>query len=213
MGFRVVQPGQGHKLGPHTMNVSLVMGRDCGPQAVHCINQCYAVKAFKAYPSVRKSWTGSSQLLRSDPDAYFAAIDKAVGRVRPNLFRIHVSGDFISDDHFHRWARLCAQHSSTQFLAFTKSFHVLPDSLDGYPVNFEIVLSLFPSMVGSPEDIPNRLLGGQYAIAYAGERSEYIGSRYEMDAMASIDCPNACDTCGICWALTDQQLSVNFPIH
>ena len=212
MGFRVVQPGQGHKLGPHTMNVSLVMGRDCGPQAVHCINQCYAVKAFKAYPSVRKSWTGSSQLLRSDPDAYFAAIDKAVGRVRPNLFRIHVSGDFISDDHFRRWANLCGKHRETNFLAFTKSFSYLPDSLDGYPVNFEIVLSLFPSMVGSPEDIPDRLLG-QYAIAYAGKRSEYVGSRYERDAMASIDCPNACDTCGICWALTDQQLSVNFPIH
>jgi len=67
-------------------------------------------------------------------------------------------------------------------------------------------------MVGSAEDIPDRLLG-QYAIAYAGDREEYIGSRYEMDAMRSIDCPGECDTCGICWALTDQQLSVNFPIH
>jgi hypothetical protein len=211
MGFSVVQPGQGHKLGKRTMNCSLIMGRDCGPASKHCIVKCYAVKAWM-YPSVRKSWTGSSELLRSDPDAYFNAIDTAVGKVSPHLFRIHVSGDFISLDHLNRWADLCGKHRQTNFLAFTKSFSYLPDSLDGYPVNFEIVLSLFPSMVGTPEDIPDRLLG-QYAIAYAGEREEYIGSRYEIDAHRSLYCPGECDTCGICWALTDQQLSVNFPIH
>jgi len=211
MGFSVVQPGQAHKLGKRTMNCSLIMGRDCGPASKHCIVKCYARKAW-VYPSVRKSWTGSSELLRSDPDAYFNAIDTAVGKVSPHLFRIHVSGDFIDQEHFDRWTDLCDRHRETNFLAFTKSFGFLPDSPDGLPVNFEVVLSLFPSMVGSAEDIPDRLLG-QYAIAYAGDREEYTGSRYEMDAMRSIDCPGECDTCGICWALTDQQLSVNFPIH
>ena len=211
MGFSVGQPGQPSKLGRHVMNVSLVMGRDCGPAAKHCIDDCYAFKAW-IWPSVKKSWTGSSELLRSDPDAYFAAIEGAVSRVRPLMFRIHVSGDFISADHLRRWAELCGNNPQTQFLAFTKSFDHLPNTPAGLPTNLEIVLSMWPSMVDSPEDIPDRLLGG-YAIAFAGERAEYIDTRYEMAAMTSVDCPGACDTCGICWALDDQRKDVNFPLH
>jgi hypothetical protein len=209
MAFTIVQ-GPNHKV--NTPNNSLIMGRDCGPASKHCIRECYPLKAWKAYPSVQVSWKGNSNLLRTDPNAYFGAITRYLNRVHPPLYRIHVSGDFITQDHFDRWVGVAAEYQETGFLAFTKSFPFLPVDSDTLPSNFSVVLSLFPSMVGSPEDIPVELWDS-YPMAYAGDRWDYFGTPYWTRVRDANHCPGKCGSlegeCDTCWVGED----VHFPIH
>ena len=191
-------------------NNSLLMGRDCGPGSKHCIGSCYAVKAFKAYPSVKISWQGNSELLRTKPEEYFGAICNYLTRAQPAMYRIHVSGDFISKAHFGRWVQIAERYPGTSFLAFTKSYRYLPADSNTLPSNFQPVLSLFRSMVGTPEDIPAHLLDS-YPLAFAGGRWEYWDTDYWFRARDAIDCTGICSAkeCSLCW----RGFDVHFPIH
>ena len=138
----VVSPGNS-KLGK-LPNVSLVPGRDCR-NCKACIGTCYAMKAYKAWPSVKANWTENSDLLRTDPDAYFTEVRAYLTRTSPVLFRIHVAGDFVSLDHILDWVLVAQDYPSVRFLAFTKSFDLLPDPTE-LPRNLSVVVSLFPGM-------------------------------------------------------------------
>ena len=182
-------------------NVSLVPGRDC-TNCKACISTCYALKAYRAWPTVKANWGANSDLLRSDPDKYFADVRAYLERAQPTLFRIHVAGDFVSLEHVLEWILVALDFPGTRFLAFTKSFDYLPDSPAELPDNLSVVVSLFPSMA-----LPAHL--ESYPIAFAGELTDYATPR----ATDAIDCPGNCETCGVCWSLGKKGLDVSFPFH
>jgi len=196
----IVSPGNS-KLG-RLPNVSLIPGKDC-TNCSKCATSCYALKAFRAYPSVNKSWTDNSETLRNNPAEYFAEVRAYLSRHTPVLFRIHVAGDFITQEHLDQWLEIAKEFPSTRFLAFTKSFAFLPLH-SALPENMSLVVSMWPGMKA-----PARK---GYAIAYAGDAADYQGS-HNKRAAAAVDCPGNCDTCGICWSLAKKGQDVIFPFH
>jgi ferredoxin len=191
-----IYPGN-RKLGNAIPNVSIVPGRDCA-NCDHCVKDCYALKAWKQYPSVRQSWSANSAIWRADP---FRAAQSVVEQLRrkrklPELFRIHVAGEFLNQDHVEAWALVAGEFPSVKFLAFTKmhglDFAVMPE-------NVSIVFSQWPGM---PDESP---AGSPRAWMDDG-----TDERIPDDA---IECPGECESCGACWTLSDIGRDVVFHKH
>lgn len=98
-------------------NVSLVPVKDCG-NCSHCAADCYALKAFRQYPATRAAWQHNSAIFRAG--GYTAIADDIVSQLekRPSrFFRIHVAGDFLSQEHVDLWKVIARRLPSTTFLA------------------------------------------------------------------------------------------------
>ena len=180
-------------------NISTVPVKDCG-DCDHCRADCYALKAWRQYPAVRKAWGGNSKAFRNNPAAAFSQVQdhfaKAYARGKaPRFFRIHVAGDFLDQAYLNNWADIAGNFNETKFLAFTKM------SLDysNVPSNLTIIHSQWP---GRPvtSDIPG-------TRAWVQDGTE---TRIPADA---IECPGLCDDCGMCWDLPDIGKDIFFHSH
>jgi len=159
---------------------------------VPCAKLCYALKAWTQYPAVRAAWMRNLQGVLEG--SFFEQMDAALGRIRKDLFRIHVSGDFESQSYLNEWVRLASRHPDKRFLAFTKQSFNFADC----PDNLRIVWSAWPGWnVEPPEGLP---------VAYVDGLGE---DRIPGDAWR---CSGRCDDCGACWEL-DPGEAVAFPLH
>ena len=63
---------------------------------VPCKNKCYAMKAYRAYPTARNAWNDNLNLYNLNKDEYFASIIKQLKRKKHfDRFRWHSSGDIL----------------------------------------------------------------------------------------------------------------------
>jgi len=185
----------------NTGNFSLTPGRSCSREAcATCLREgCYALKAYKAYPSTRRAWDENTELAEKSVDKLEAYFDKYFSaESAPAFFRVHVAGDFLSRPYAEMWARVAAKHPGTRFLAFTKQW----ENIRGvaFPENFSMVLSGWPG-VEIPAD-----LSAQYSKAYCVETPEEIPAD-------GFHCPGACENCGACWELGKRGIDVYFVKH
>lgn len=178
-------------------NISLIPGRDCGD--VPCKKECYALKAWKAYPSARKAWQGNSRNAHSNPAAYFDAVRTYLTKRQPRFFRWHVAGDFLSQDYLESVNTIASEFPAIRFLAFTKRHDL---DFSNAPANLAIVFSMWPGW-GNPQAA--RDLG--LPIAWMDDGNE---SRIPTDA---IECPGNCESCGMCWNLRKLGRDVTFAKH
>lgn len=179
-------------------NISLIPVKDCA-NCEHCKSSCYALKAWKQYPAVRKAWKENSKEWRTAP---FAAAESfleywAGKKKQPRFFRIHVAGDFLEQLHVNAWIFIASRMPDTKFLAFTKR-HDLDYS--GRPDNLTIVLSQWPGM-----PLPDDMQGLRSAWMQDGTEN-----RVPADA---IECPGNCESCGMCWHLPMIGKDVFFNEH
>jgi len=167
------------------------------PNNKFCAKQCYAVKSYRMYPSVKTAWNNNFEIAQrgSLVDEFMQWYESK--RKKPKYFRIHVSGDFYNEDYFMKWIDIAKRCPDTKFLAFTKVHKLASIPRSG---NFELVCSMFKGMddSGIPHDA---------AIAYAGKEEDYNNMR------EFIECPGNCETCGVCWSLSKKNISVRFHIH
>ena len=182
------------KLGP-IPNVSTIPIKDCGENAKHCKDDCYALKAWRQYPNVRAAWKENSQQFRKYPDSAFSELSAYLAKKRPPFFRIHVSGDFLDQDNLDGFVDLAHQFPETKFLAFTK-MHQLDFS--AIPDNLQIVLSMWPTLNTVPDGLPK---------AWYQDGTE---TRIPDNA---IHCPGYCHSCGMCWQLNKIGRDVFFNAH
>ncbi len=165
-----------------------------------CSKTCYALKAWKQYPNVRKAWTTNSQNAHK---GNLSEVREYLEKHNPEYFRIHVAGDFFSREYWNAWLDIVTDFPSVKFLAFTKSF----DSVRGsaIPSNLSLVQSAFPGMHESQfrTDQP---------IAFAGDAGNYA-PWMESRCKNAIECPGNCETCGACWSLAQKGLDVHFNLH
>lgn len=194
------------QISPGNMKMPGIPGTSIRPVAdcvncSECASVCYAMKAYRAYPSARNAWKQNSTLLRYDMASYFEQLASWLDRKQPTWFRIHVAGDFISAEHVDNWVLIAELFPNTRFLAFSKAFQFLPATAS-FPSNLQIVLSLFPDM-GVPDH-------AGYARAYAGELENYPTDRR---CAKALHCPGNCATCGVCWSLSQRGLDVRFSLH
>lgn len=169
-------------------NVSLIPVKDCGKNSRYCSPKCYGVRNYRMYEATRRAWSANSEHFRNDPSAACRQVESVLFQRReiPSMFRIHVAGDFLSQDHVDAWSALASRFPRTKFLAYTKM-----DDLDfsRRPANFELMASQWPTA-------PILLIEGVTRNAWiAHDRrrpSTAFQCRYDIDK-------TTCDTCKFCW--------------
>ena len=123
-----------------------------------CTKFCYAMKAWKAYPNVRKAWaenfdeTLSVDFVENMLAELWGEIAKPkYNKAKQIVVRIHESGDFYCEDYANEWLNIAwnmqifqAVHPNAekvQFMAYTKSIKYFADA--DIPKNMTVRFSLW----------------------------------------------------------------------
>ena len=169
-------------------NVSLVPVKDCA-NCQFCKSTCYAMKAWRQYPQVRKAWRKNSTAVRGPQRAsWFQSIDRYIAKRTPEYFRWHVAGDIL-DQHYYECVReMAKRHPDTKFLCFTKRYDL---KLLHRPKNLAIVISIYPGMKKPKTRHPK---------AWMQDGTE---TRIPKDA---IECSGSCSGCNACWDLQGKDV-------
>ena len=177
-------------------NISLVPVADCG-NCEACKSDCYALKAYRQYHSVRKAWKDNSKAFRRNMPKAFLELDTWFHSKRkpPRFFRIHVAGDFLNQEHVDRWVQFAQLWPNTKFLAFTKMHDLDYSSI---PDNMVVVLSQWPTLPETTNGMPRAWVQDGYE------------DRIPYDA---IECPGFCESCAMCWNLHKLGVDVYFNLH
>jgi len=183
------------KLGKHIANISLPPGATC-PKGVPCANSsCYAHKAWRQYPNVRRAWGENLAEYVMNPRGYFAQITDYLWKHRPERFRWHVAGDIPNQEYLDYMKLTARLHRLTQFLCFTKRYDY---DYGGLPSNLSIIISAWPGygIVHVPYSSEGGGTRGTLPIAWCQDGSE---TRIPLGAY---ECPGSCETCAHCWTTT-----------
>lgn len=178
-------------------NFSLRPVLDC-LNCAGCAESCYAMKSYRMYENVREAYTENSLLAHENLPELFQQIREYLAAENPRSFRIHVAGDFISQQYLDAWKAVAEDFPQVAFLAFTKVYWL---DYSNRPSNLEIVFSIWPGMPA-----PKRQPGIRFA--YCDDDSD--DCRIPESALP---CFGRCDSCGICWSLSSLKRDVVFQIH
>lgn len=94
--------------------------------------RCYAASAER-FPGVRKSRWDNYEAAKN---GNLPELPKAAKHVR-----IHMSGDFFSQEYFDTWIQYCKKHPEVEFWAYTKSLRYWIERLDSIPNNLVLTAS------------------------------------------------------------------------
>lgn len=136
------------------------------PNHSRCAKTCFALKAMRAYPSARHAWEVNEKLAREQLHLLevllVAQIEEALGTKKAKehglYVRIHVSGDFFSQDYLNMWVRVASRFPEVRFWAYTKVAHLLDFSQ--VPENLNVINSFIEGkfLNYGVEDYVNRLV-------------------------------------------------------
>lgn len=107
---------------------------------------CYAQTGCYVFFSTRLSLARKTFLVRMYMEWVERAINAQIDADKILYCRIHVAGDFISNDYVEMWARICKAHPETCFWTYTKQTFSALATLDGLQ-NCNIVKSLVDGKV------------------------------------------------------------------
>lgn len=185
------------KLAPNIFTFSLPAGYAC-PGAFNCKSQavktkdgfrlkdgpncqfrCFAALDEALKPNVRNQRWHNFNLLKGKS---MAAMVKLICESLPrptwkHYVRLHVSGDFFSQNYFDAWMAVARLNPDTTFYAYTKSlpFWILRKGM--IPDNFRLVASLggrWDSLIG-----PNKLRTAK--VVYSEAEAESLGLEIDHD--------------------------------
>lgn len=101
--------------------------------------RCFAASAEAVYPNVRKARWHNFEALRQSSD--MASLILASLPNTP-IVRIHVSGDYFSQDYFDAWLKVAQTRSDIIFYSYTKSIHYWQNRTNEIPDNFRLTASM-----------------------------------------------------------------------
>lgn len=147
------------KLGADIHTFSLPAGYSC-PGALKCLSRadrksgtitdgpltefrCFAASAEAVYPAVRISRWSNFELLKAAKTR--EAMRDLIADSLPNkatIIRVHVSGDFFSEDYFLAWMDVASARPDIRFYAYTKSLPFWRKLQEFVPENFVLTASL-----------------------------------------------------------------------
>lgn len=165
---------------------SLYPGRDCRT-AVPCYDQgCYARGMLK-YDNMKKSWKKNSDVMREDLGLGFEQIGEFLIKKEPEYFRVHVAGDFFSQEYFDRWMEIARLFPDTSFSCYTKrtDFNLLEGA---FQQNFFLFESIW---IDQKRLTPGQLMN-QLPKAYT------VASPRDIPAGRFL-CPGSCENCKHCY--------------
>jgi hypothetical protein len=109
-----------------------------------CAKTCYARKAERMYPKVRKFRNDNLTLVTKYRDTFVMMINHQIKSLNVKTVRIHESGDFFSQDYLDMWTSIIRENPKTRFYAYTKVVHLLDFSEITGLHNFNLVKSVLP---------------------------------------------------------------------
>jgi hypothetical protein len=185
-------------------NLSLMPGKTCPGEVAEC-KYCTAkgVLHYSTWSEVR--WTVNTFYARNLIERFKMDVMCQIYLARPQYFRIHVGGDFFSQEYLDAWFAICRDRKDVRFLAFTKSFEL---DYSNKPENFQAIWSVFPST-----DF-NKVPKGPRAWTEFDEIKLYYppGPTYNMAANA-FRCVGGCESCGMCFYADQNRMDVRFQAH
>lgn len=186
-----------------TWNVNLPPHKVCTERQCFKEGCCYNFKAWRLFPSCRKSWLHNWNHYLTNPTKFFDDIIGKISRARkpPQWFRWQAAGEIPDQAYFEGMKRVSAMFPGIKFLAFTKNFDL---SFRNIPENLQIVASAWPGI-----EIPENILR-RFPIAWMVDDRE---TRHTRRRRAIAKCTGHCPSCRICWSLGKLEKDVAFLRH
>lgn len=169
------------KLG-RILNINLPPIHSC-KKDVPCKSEgCYALKAWRQYPNVRRAWSENLDLALSSYDKFFCSIVDTLRRKRKlPFFRWHSSGDILDQKYLDYMSSVAQLFPQTRFLAFTKRNDL---DVSNMPENLTIRYSFWPN----------------YKAKIDASFVNYAGLYGDSRVNGGHICQGNCQTCKICWS-------------
>jgi hypothetical protein len=104
--------------------------------------RCFSASAEAVFAIVRNSrWHNFETLKGRTTEEMTEILAKNISLVREPLIRIHVSGDFFSQDYFDAWLNVAKMFPRKVFYAYTKSIPFWIARMGENPKNFRLIAS------------------------------------------------------------------------
>ena len=175
-------------------NISLPPVKACG-NCEECAKDCYALKFFRMYPTVRNAWSGNWNCYKKSPVDYWDSIRQYLSKKAPKYFRWHVAGDVVDQDYLDKMSEIARDNPDTTFLVFTKMYEL---NYANVPDNLSVIISAWP---------------GKELFNPSGLPVAYMQDGHETRVENAIECPGLCQTCGMCFQLQKLGKNVVFDKH
>ena len=107
-----------------------------------CQSCCYAARAYRQYPTVRRSWDRNFDLAKNMPDYFYEIAMRELGLLKQKVIRLHVSGDFFSKNYIELWDRVVARNPDKKFYAYTKCLSLFDFGRIMSRQNFNLINSI-----------------------------------------------------------------------
>ena len=105
---------------------------------------CYAVNIQNRFPNVKKSWGQNLEI--SKADNFVEIINEELKGHEGKILRIHVAGDFYSDEYLNKWLNIIESNPNIYFYGYTKNKEALVLSELS---NCNIIYSILPKRLGT----------------------------------------------------------------
>ena len=111
-----------------------------GPEEQGCKTHCYAKKIERIYPSARRRYETNftDSQLPTFVSVMNAEIKAHKKLQKTGVMRIHVAGDFYSNEYLQKWFAIANLNPNILFYGYTKSYNL---DWSGRPVNLVMKLS------------------------------------------------------------------------
>ena len=180
----------------------------CINSTLACRTSCYAMKAQRLYPSVRKSRDANLEDCKQpefvnqmiDTINYYIAKKAVLGKTV--YFRIHESGDFFQISYMEDWYRICKEFPEVHFTAYTKSVSLVKASSMEIPSNLVIRFSVWDDTKKEDIDMANSLNLPIYTAFPPKELEERIVKENYTKCLCD------CSKCKMCYSPNIGKLAV-----
>jgi len=190
------------KLGPSILNTSLTPIASCQPNTPCQKSGCYALKAYRQYPNVRKAWDNNFNIYLESPQTYFKQINSYLETKNSFYFRWLVAGDIVDNRYLRGIIYAAQKNNQGKFLVFTKNYPVLSSiKKENLPKNLNIMVSAWPNY-----PIPKYIKENKYRIAWMQNSTE---TRIPKESFL---CSGYCQDCLECWKQENKK-DVILPYH
>ena len=157
------------KLGKRIYTFSIPNISTCPGRSELCERLCYVNKYTRIYPSVERTYQDNYRLTLNSK-RFIKLMQEEIATKKPETVRIHVSGDFYSNEYIQSWIEIVKNNPDVKFYAYTRSWAVsyLRFKLRelGMLPNFKLWLSRDKEMINIPASM------AEFDVAYMTENED-----------------------------------------
>lgn len=187
--FTVVLSVSNRKIGKIT-NFSVMPGEMCAEHCMEtCYKKCYDMNAVNFRHNVRAAREANTYAVKNHLELFGVVMDMYLSKYRPELFRIHVGGDFKTYEYFEQWIAL-SSHTETTFLAYTKCYDVIRYAFTYKGITVPDNMSLYISLWNG--------ITFPYDLMAILPTATLFEDDCHKDPNATI-CPGSCQNCKMCY--------------